>query len=273
MEKINMILICITSTLIFTRTVLADLSDGVVAYYPLNGNANDFSGNGNDGIIYGATSTSDRFGSSDSAYQFDGVDDYISAGDSSYATFSENESFSVGAWVQTGDDFGGIVSKMSNTIASYAPGFQLWVDNNVFALEYGATGTEGYSHTLLGSVNISDNQWHHVMGIVDKQNDLLEIYVDGVSDGSYSASWISFTSENIGDFRIGASRGPFGPPTEPVPGWSVLGGKLDDVSIYNRTLSETEVQQLYVVPEPVSSILFVTGGVVLAGRRYFRRKK
>ena len=53
------------------------LNDGLVAYYPFNGNANDESGNGNDGEVNGATLVKDRFGNSGKAYSFDGVDDNI----------------------------------------------------------------------------------------------------------------------------------------------------------------------------------------------------
>ena len=53
------------------------LNNGLVAYYPFNGNANDESGNGNDGTVNGATLTTDRFGNTDQAYSFDG-NDYIS---------------------------------------------------------------------------------------------------------------------------------------------------------------------------------------------------
>jgi len=48
------------------------LKDGLVAYYPFNGNANDESGNGNNGTVYGATLTTDRFGNTNKAYSFDG---------------------------------------------------------------------------------------------------------------------------------------------------------------------------------------------------------
>ena len=50
----------------------ADLKDGLVAYYPFNGNANDESGNGNNGTVNGATLTTDRFGNTNKAYSFNG---------------------------------------------------------------------------------------------------------------------------------------------------------------------------------------------------------
>jgi len=58
---------------IVIQTCHAGINDGLVAYYPFNGNANDESGNGNNGTVNGATLTSDRFGNANSAYSFDGV--------------------------------------------------------------------------------------------------------------------------------------------------------------------------------------------------------
>ena len=55
------------------------LTNGLVAYYPFNGNANDKSGNGNHGLVQGATLTTDRHGVPGRAYYFDGVDDIILA--------------------------------------------------------------------------------------------------------------------------------------------------------------------------------------------------
>ena len=55
----------------------ADFNEGLVAHYPFNGNANDESGNGNNGIVYGATLTVDRFGNTNKAYDFNGSTTYI----------------------------------------------------------------------------------------------------------------------------------------------------------------------------------------------------
>ena len=59
-----------------------NLNNGLLAYYPFNGDAKDASGNGNDGTPQnGAQLTTDRFGNPNSAYYFDGIDDYISIND------------------------------------------------------------------------------------------------------------------------------------------------------------------------------------------------
>ena len=61
----------------------AGLSDGLVAYYPFDGDATDESGNGNDGKVVGAMLETDHFGNRDHAYSFDGQDDYIDCGNGS----------------------------------------------------------------------------------------------------------------------------------------------------------------------------------------------
>src|ERR1039458_1147503 len=53
------------------------LTNGLVLYLPFNGNANDASGNGNNGTVYGATLTADRFGNPNAAYSFNGTSAYI----------------------------------------------------------------------------------------------------------------------------------------------------------------------------------------------------
>src|SRR5688572_22093955 len=68
---------------------------GLVAYYPFSGNANDSIGN-NDGTVYGAALTTDRFGNPNSAYTFDGVNDYIKVSD---AIGLNNPNFTYSAWV------------------------------------------------------------------------------------------------------------------------------------------------------------------------------
>lgn len=55
------------------------LTNGLVAYFPFNGNANDASGNGHNGTVYGATLTTNRFGNPNGAYYFDGSSAYITA--------------------------------------------------------------------------------------------------------------------------------------------------------------------------------------------------
>lgn len=72
-------------------------TDSLVAWYSFNGNANDETSNGNNGTVSGATLTADRFGNANSAYDFDGVDDYIDIGDSSSLDFSDG--LAISTWI------------------------------------------------------------------------------------------------------------------------------------------------------------------------------
>ena len=72
-----------------------DNSDGLLAYYPFNGNANDESGNGHHGVVNGATLTNDRGGIASKAYSFDGSNDYMNMGQ----VLFPNNAFTVGLWV------------------------------------------------------------------------------------------------------------------------------------------------------------------------------
>jgi hypothetical protein len=65
-------------------------SNGLVGWWPFNGNANDESGNGNNGTVNGATLTIDRFGNANQAYGFDGVDDFIEVINSTQVTLIGN---------------------------------------------------------------------------------------------------------------------------------------------------------------------------------------
>ncbi|MGA1867204.1 MAG: hypothetical protein ACMUJM_01530 [bacterium] len=75
--------------------IASNPNEGLVAYYPFDGIANDLSGNGNNGTVYGAALTEDRFGDANSAYRFDGIDDYIEMDDA----LPDMESASVSVWV------------------------------------------------------------------------------------------------------------------------------------------------------------------------------
>jgi len=81
-----------------------DTDRGLVAYYPFNGNANDESGNGHDGTVNGPVLTTDRLGNADSAYRFDGSDDYIQIADSPLLDISQE--FTIQAWIRPDDGYG-----------------------------------------------------------------------------------------------------------------------------------------------------------------------
>jgi hypothetical protein len=122
------------------------INDGLVAYYPFNGNANDESGNGHNGTINSATLTSDRFGNPNSAYSFDGVNDYIDIGsfplNYDYATMNTTSSLVVFI----------LLAGLYSIIFNKAEGWSLSDLHNVAVIKDQETVIEG-KETSPGDVN------------------------------------------------------------------------------------------------------------------------
>jgi len=95
MKKI--IYLCLLVICAFNIKLFGQINSGLVAYYPFNGNANDESGNGNNGILFGASLTSDRFGLINKAYSFNGNGQYISLP----ASISISRDISISFWIKS----------------------------------------------------------------------------------------------------------------------------------------------------------------------------
>ena len=83
-------------------------TDGLVGWWPFNGNALDESGNGNTGVTNGPALDQDRYGYADAAYSFDGVDDRINVA-ASLITSPTIVSYSISLWLKSQQTTGGIL--------------------------------------------------------------------------------------------------------------------------------------------------------------------
>ena len=212
------------------------LTNGLVAYYSFNGNANDASGNGNNGTVYGATLTTDRFGSPASAYDFNGTNSYIDIPQNSVLD-SLTTNFTLSAWIwQLEDNTNGGYRILDKCTAGEPDGWTLDT--------LGCGGTTGQRLRLQaadvatqcnvsGQTDYSLMQWHHVAATVSGTNG--NVYLDGNLDGSGNVGNIPV---NTLDVYIGLAH-----PGRGSGFW--FNGIIDDVRIYNRALSTNEVQQLY----------------------------
>ncbi len=116
-----------------------DLKEGLVLYYPFNGNADDASGNNVNGKVFGATLTADRNGNKNSAYRFDGDRDYVEVGSTSDFNFIHDGSdFTISTWVKhnTEVEKSGI---LGNTIGGDRKGFFLGLRGNDVYFAVGRT--------------------------------------------------------------------------------------------------------------------------------------
>ncbi|MDA8670501.1 LamG domain-containing protein, partial [Flavobacteriales bacterium] len=204
------------------------LNNGLVAYYPFNGNANDESGNGNDGINSGATLTSDRFGNADAAYDFDGSTNYITVNN---VAQSNNSPRSIFLWVN-------YVSDTNHQAVVSTGSDQSCQSFNIFANynnSYGNLGFMGYNPCdLYGATNnMNDGQWHHI-GVTYDSAGILRTYFDGLFEAQSSFN-LNTTGQN--NFIGRSNHFP--------SNLAYYEGTIDDVVFWNRALTQQEIQELY----------------------------
>ncbi len=211
-------------------------TNGLVAYWPFNGNANDESGNNNHGTVNGATLTSDRNGIANKAYSFNGLN-YIGINYSSYFNFNTNLNFSISAWIKINafNDYFRSFFSYACADGGGAGGFQLFVESqngNPLWYEGGAT----FNQT---SGTVFDNNWHHTVTIFNRVKDSMYVYLDNSLIGISSINPnYSYTPTCLPELRIGGERN----------GQTIhfFKGKLDEYAIYNRALTQSEITALYI---------------------------
>ena len=231
-------MLTVVAVLLFGSTtwVRADLNAGLVAYLPLNGNANDVSGNGNNGTVGGNPNpwTSDRFGNSTSAY-YSANDDahYYARIAMPYSPSLSTPNITVSMWITVNSYFPGneigweLVSNYGWQTSPYA-GYQFFLDNQS-RLNLALSGCGAAT----SASQIPLHQWVHVAASYDGA--VVRVYVNGVQSGVSACTnyvWNAMQSTIIGNLSYSPYNDPFD-------------GNIDEVRIYNRALSGTEVAQLY----------------------------
>lgn len=208
-------------------------TDGLVAYYPFNGNANDESGNGNDGTVYGATLTTDRFGNENSAYKFDGIDDFIWFGDKKEF---KPEKITISSWFKTTSIKNGVNN--SNFLIRYRSyGYTIFLNVDQKAGNFGGDlfVEGGFRYVFVSdSVQVNDGFWHFVAFTFN--GNYYKFYLDGkkyFESNKYGTKKIYYINGGLAIGRDGDDSSDY------------FEGVIDDVRIYNRALTDQEILTLY----------------------------
>lgn len=235
----------------FIQPICADesvLTNGIVAWYPFNGNPNDESGNGNDGVNNGAVLAQDRNGENNKAYYFSGngcstrID--VNVDTSSIET---NNSFSFSLWYRHNGNGcsgprllefwpGGDIYGKFTVNTNKGPG-------NTFNPNIDYRSSEGRMGVMW---NLEPDQWTHLVYTIDQEE--FKIYQNGVlyntsqlykdTDETYYMN----SGQTSGTIKL-AQNGAFGRMNHSA--WDAIDGYLDDIGIWNRVLTDCEVEWLY----------------------------
>ncbi|MDI6730084.1 MAG: S8 family serine peptidase, partial [Candidatus Altarchaeum sp.] len=196
----------------------------LAGYWKFDDNANDSSGKGNDGTVYGANYVTGKYGK---ALEFDGVNDYVSAGNDS--SLSLNNAITIEAWVKLNT-----ITATPNTILSKGSGntTNYWMDirsnGTIYFGGYTPTG-DGCFGSVAGKITEA-NRWYHIAGTYDGSSN--KIYVDGVLVNNV-AKTCNLTT-NVDNLTIGTRRNSY-----------YFNGTIDEVAIYNRALTASEIAARY----------------------------
>lgn len=225
-----------------------NLQSGLVAWYPFNGNANDESGSGNHGIVRGASLTTDRYNNPNSAYLFTGNDNntisYIVANHNNMP--AGNSPRTISAWL-THNSFGvpGGSGNDGHPIVSYGTAATNSDNELMFYTTSGGVPYiryAGFNHDLNIPFTYSLQTWYNM--VVTFNGTIASIYVNNsfLGSGNY-ATWNTILDSIV--IGTQATRTNF------------HNGKIDDIHVYNRVLSASEIQQLY--DNDSTSYLWSTG--------------
>jgi len=240
------------------------LDEGLVLHLPFDGDAQDTSGSGNDGTINGdALLIADHLGNLKSAYQFDGVNDYIEVANSSELNFDANDSFSYGAWLRYDggaavrpriiakrlDDGGGALADI--------PWYDLYLHNDqniAFSIVNDFPGNAKTMNDSNAAKAVTIGQWYYAMVVRDTVKDTVSLYVNGILSEQLqdrTTGVITYQSPlTVGAYFDSGAR-------------SLFKGAIDDVRVYNRALTEQEILTLATGGAPEGLSLIQNGVKVL----------
>jgi hypothetical protein len=243
MKKVIYITIAILGFANFTMAQVPSYvpSDSLKGWWGFNGNANDQSGNGNNGTVNGATLTSDRFGNSNNSYGFNGSNNFISYNNIANLPI-KNSSRTISLWFLLTPTSGyndgySLISYGSKNVNGGLN--DIFIKADPALIEFNAHSC--YTDNNPGTINSFSSTWHHLIVKYDSVSiDSIDIRFDNLK--------IASTNHNINQLKR-----LFTDSSEMLIGKSVISyatefyfnGKIDDIGIWNRALTEQEITNLY----------------------------
>lgn len=214
-------------------------ADGLVGWWPFNGNANDNSGNGNHGIVTNATLSPDRFGNINTAYRFNGGNSRIDVAD---APSLRSGTITIAAWVKAYDlsRINQVVYKGSMLAQGEAYALTMTENGKYHSSLKSNSGCQpafGWVGAGMPDSTITDSNWHHLVATYN--GTAYSLYRDGVLDTSVAVNGL-IDSCIGGGLRFGFDHLRWAASTG-----NCMNGLIDDIGIWNRALSAAEIAHLF----------------------------
>jgi hypothetical protein len=234
-----------------TVRISGSLKNGLVAYYPFDGNAHDNSGNGNHGEIHNGVFRLDRFDVSGSAFELNGINSYIEIPGQQF-NFPDN--MTVAFWINTAagqNDWATLFDK-SMTSPHETPVDQGgWAvsqsSSDLNHIRFGWVSSPGVGSTSFVPT-LTAGTWNHVA--FAKSSSVVTSYFNGVKIAAQNGVSSTIVSTGNRPLIIGAGNSGRTSPASELKYYYT--GKIDEVFIFNRTLSNWEVRSLYFFDAPTS---------------------
>jgi hypothetical protein len=213
-----------------TTNVCNDLNNGLVAFFGFNGNPNDQGPSKSQGINFGATLTTDRYGTPNSAYQFSS-NNCSTRIESKLNTTSVNGGLTISIWVLRSGE-GCISPRLFEIFGDLGPDKAesaqwTWANNKDYNI-----GSVTSSKSVFGQFKPKAfNVWTHL--VYSNDGKVGKIYQDGILLSQITSSGVVTIG---GTLAIGRMN---------HPAWDAFNGKLDDFGIWNRALCEEEIKNLF----------------------------
>jgi len=215
----------------------AGLTTRLEAWWPFEGDCADESGNGNHGTVHGATLMANRFGHSDSAYEFDGVNDYVDIGKGVKPSLP----ITVSSWVKIAN--GGLVFRNdAYDDGSYRYGVALHCDGGYLSgyIFEGFSAPSNRRNKNSYDAVVTQGAWHHVAAVFRSIHDI-RLYCDGIEvAGSSHGEGSGLRYSPSGHGALGLYYTNTGGPRS-----RYFDGSMDDLMVYAGALSDEEILELF----------------------------
>lgn len=213
-----------------------DLNSGLLAYYPLNGNGNDASGNQKHLMNYDASPCQNHLGINSKAMSFNGTNSYLTTNGNDEDYFDPTGEISVCAWVKPANNvnYQAIICKEQS--AGYGINF-----NHDFRKFYFTCNVNGGYSAAFSQNTPNINEWYFLVGTFShgSTNSRIELYCNGVFQNMVEISGYAIVENSQAPLVLGGNPDNYGGVS------SFFNGSMDEVRLYNRALSISEIQNLY----------------------------